>query len=96
MASSEQNENMRQRVKRAFRPKLNDVGTLPGREEICDKCPDCFSFAGPGMTSFDRAGHYRTNENGTTFWVRPHGVSRDDWDKRGSLSHLAQFDLSVD
>ncbi|WP_019904781.1 hypothetical protein [Methylobacterium sp. 77] len=31
------------------------------------------------MTKFDRSGHYRTNQNGTTFWVSDHSVSRDDW-----------------
>ena len=31
------------------------------------------------MTTFDRTGHYRTNQNGTTFWVSGHTVSRDDW-----------------
>jgi hypothetical protein len=31
------------------------------------------------MTKFGRSGHYRTNQNGTTFWVSDHSVSRDDW-----------------
>ena len=31
------------------------------------------------MTTFDRSGHYRTNQYGTTFWVSGHAVSRDDW-----------------
>ncbi|MCF4127899.1 hypothetical protein [Methylobacterium sp. SyP6R] len=31
------------------------------------------------MTTFDRTGHYRTNQHGTTFWVSGHTVSRDDW-----------------
>lgn len=31
------------------------------------------------MTTFDRSGHYRTNQHGTTFWVSGHAVSRDDW-----------------
>lgn len=31
------------------------------------------------MTTFGRSGHYRTNQNGTTFWVSGHDVSRDDW-----------------
>ncbi|BCO09291.1 hypothetical protein GF1_16670 [Desulfolithobacter dissulfuricans] len=30
------------------------------------------------MTFFRRRGHWRTNSNGTTFWVRKHGVNRDD------------------
>ncbi|MGU3463584.1 hypothetical protein ACLBXO_01910 [Methylobacterium sp. C33D] len=31
------------------------------------------------MTTFGRSGHYRTNQQGTTFWVSDHSVSRDDW-----------------
>jgi hypothetical protein len=31
------------------------------------------------VSSFHRSGHYRTNSQGTTFWVNGHGVSRDDW-----------------
>ena len=33
------------------------------------------------MTEFDRSGHWRTNAYGTTYWVRKHGVRRDDWDR---------------
>lgn len=31
------------------------------------------------MTTFDKSGHYRTNQHGTTFWVSSHAVSHDDW-----------------
>lgn len=32
------------------------------------------------MTRFKRSAHYRTNSQGTTFLVREHDVSRDEWD----------------
>src|SRR4051812_6197800 len=32
------------------------------------------------MTRFSRSGHWRTNANGTTFWVSEHQVHRDHWD----------------
>lgn len=32
------------------------------------------------MSNCNRRGHYRTNANGTTFWVRTHRVRRDHWD----------------
>lgn len=32
------------------------------------------------MTTFRRRGHWRTNSNGTSFWVDEHNVSRDEWD----------------
>ena len=35
------------------------------------------------MTTFQRRGHWRTNSDGTTFWVSSHDVSRDDWDRYG-------------
>lgn len=35
------------------------------------------------MTTFHRSGHWRTNTNGTTYWVNDHKVSRDDWDRYG-------------
>lgn len=35
------------------------------------------------MTTFSRKGHWKTNSNGTTFWVSEHNVSRDDWDRDG-------------
>ena len=31
------------------------------------------------VTTFGRSGHYRTNQNGTTFCVEEHSVTRDDW-----------------
>ena len=39
------------------------------------------------MTSFRRSAHWRTNAHGTTFPVRAHNVTRDDWDaeQRGRL-----------
>ena len=48
----------------------------------------CVSLVGLDMTHFDRVGHYRTNQNGTTFWVRPHGVSRDDWSKLQNAAYV--------
>jgi hypothetical protein len=39
------------------------------------------------MTTFGRRGHFRTNENGTTFWVRDHAVHRDHWDVSGLGAH---------
>jgi hypothetical protein len=35
------------------------------------------------MTTFSRRGHWRTNSDGTTFWVIEHNVSRNDWDRYG-------------
>jgi hypothetical protein len=34
------------------------------------------------VTSFRRSSHWRTNAHGTTFPVRAHNVTRDDWDAR--------------
>ena len=31
------------------------------------------------MSDFHRRGHYRTNNNGTTFWVRDHDVLREEY-----------------
>jgi hypothetical protein len=33
------------------------------------------------MTIFRRSGHWRTNNNGNTFWISDHNVSREDWDR---------------
>ena len=42
------------------------------------------------MTTFHRRRHSRTNSDGTTYWVRGHNVSRDDWD-RNSFSEDRQY-----
>lgn len=46
------------------------------------------------MTNFSRSGHYRTNANGTTFWVRDHKVSREDWDSALLRVDLRRHDAS--
>jgi hypothetical protein len=35
------------------------------------------------MTVFERRGHWRTNANGTSYWVSAHVVRRDHWDIQG-------------
>lgn len=39
------------------------------------------------MTTFNRRGHWKTNSNGTTFWVGGHNVNRDDWDRYSYSKH---------
>lgn len=38
------------------------------------------------MSRFHRSGHWRTNSNGTTYWVSGHTVDRDDWGGYGYYS----------
>jgi len=33
------------------------------------------------MTIFSRSGHFRTNRNGSRYWVSDHSVWRDDWSR---------------
>lgn len=43
------------------------------------------------MSRFGRTGHWRTNANGTTFYVREHMVYRDHWDINAlRLNHFGQ------
>jgi hypothetical protein len=49
------------------------------------------------MTRFWREGHYRTNYNGTEYWVDGHWVDRDDWDRysydSGHEQRVFHYDL---
>lgn len=48
------------------------------------------------MTTFRRSGHYRTNSNGTTFWVNGHEVNRNYWDGNSySMSRSYQLKTPI-
>ena len=46
------------------------------------------------MSKFRRSGHHRQNQHGTTFWVRSHDVSRDEWSHDANSNHVSNIKLS--